>query len=116
MFGNTRGTDAYDAGTLGALFGSDNLIGASQSLLPPGTIQDDPLLGPLQNNGGTTETHALGAGSPALDAGNNDAGFDVDQRGPGFARVFNGRADIGAIEMQPERSDTIFADGFEPPG
>jgi len=28
--------------------------------------------------------------------------------------VFNGRADIGAIEMQPEPVDTIFANGFDP--
>jgi uncharacterized protein YccT (UPF0319 family) len=29
----------------------------------------DPLLGPLQNNGGTTQTMALGSGSPAINAG-----------------------------------------------
>lgn len=29
-------------------------------------LTDDPLLGPLQNNGGPTETQALGAGSPAI--------------------------------------------------
>jgi hypothetical protein len=30
----------------------------------------DPMLGPLAANGGPTETHALLAGSPAIDAGN----------------------------------------------
>lgn len=30
------------------------------------TISEDPVLGPLQNNGGPTETHALLAGSPAI--------------------------------------------------
>ena len=30
------------------------------------------ILGPLQNNGGPTQTHALVAGSPAIDAGNPD--------------------------------------------
>jgi CSLREA domain-containing protein len=30
----------------------------------------DPLLGPLQNNGGPTQTHALLDGSPAIDTGN----------------------------------------------
>jgi hypothetical protein len=114
LFGNTSGGEANDAGTLiGALFGADNLVGASLSALPPGTIHDDPLLGPLQNNGGLTETHALGEGSPALDAGNNDANDATDQRGAGFARVFNGRADIGAVEMQPEGADTIFENGFD---
>jgi hypothetical protein len=40
----------------------------------------DPLLGPLQNNGGTTPTHALLAGSPAIDAGYS-FGAVRDQRG-----------------------------------
>ena len=56
-------------------------------------INTDPLLGPLQNNGGPTFTHELLAGSPALDAG--DPNFTppplYDQRGPGYHRVFNGR-------------------------
>ncbi len=116
LFGNTRSGDAFDVGTqVGTLSGSDNLIGASPSPLPPGTINADPLLGPLADNGGPTATHALSAGSPALDAGNNDAGFDTDQRGPGFTRVFNGRADIGAIEMQDGSGDAIFVNGFDPP-
>ena len=32
-------------------------------------INGDPMLGPLQNNGGPTETMALGPGSAAIDAG-----------------------------------------------
>ena len=32
-------------------------------------INADPILGPLQNNGGPTETMALGPGSAAIDAG-----------------------------------------------
>jgi hypothetical protein len=65
-------------------------------------INTDPLLGPLQDNGGPTFTHELLSGSPAIDAG--DPSFtpppDYDQRGPGFARVVNGRIDIGAFEVQ----------------
>jgi len=61
------------------------------------------MLGPLQDNGGPTFTHALLTGSPAIDAG--DPNFTpppyYDQRGPGFARVVNGRIDIGAFEVQP---------------
>jgi predicted outer membrane repeat protein len=57
-----------------------------------------PLLGPLQNNGGSTFTHALLTGSPAIDAGAPP--LDFDQRGPNFARVVNGRIDIGAFEVQ----------------
>jgi hypothetical protein len=68
-------------------------------------INTDPLLGPLQDNGGPTFTHALLAGSPAINAG--DPSFDpnvfdppllYDQRGSGFSRVSNSRIDIGAFE------------------
>jgi hypothetical protein len=63
-----------------------------------------PLLGPLQDNGGPTFTHALLPGSPAIDAGNPNFAPppDFDQRGPGFPRVVNGRIDIGAFEFTPD--------------
>jgi predicted outer membrane repeat protein len=69
-----------------------------------------PQLGPLANNGGPTQTHALLAGSPAIDAGNPAAAAGVggvplhDQRGVPFNRVLDGdgasgaRIDIGAFE------------------
>jgi hypothetical protein len=60
----------------------------------------NPLLGPLQNNGGPTQTMALLAGSPAIDAGDNTGAPAFDQRGPGFARIVNGIIDIGAFEVQ----------------
>ncbi len=62
----------------------------------------DPLLGPLQDNGGPTLTHALLFGSPARDAGTNVGVLGTDQRG--FARIFDGdgdglaTVDIGAFE------------------
>jgi hypothetical protein len=67
----------------------------------------DPVLGPLANNGGTTQTHALLPGSPAIDAGssggcrdNVGAQLATDQRG--FPRPALGgsalRCDIGAFE------------------
>src|SRR5215813_5379052 len=66
-------------------------------------INIDPMLGPLQDNGGPTFTHELLAGSPAIDAG--DPSFtpppDYDQRGSGYSRVANARVDIGAFEVQP---------------
>ena len=68
-------------------------------------INTDPMLGPLQSNGGLTLTHALLPGSPAIDAG--DPGFTpppfYDQRGPGFDRVVNSRLDIGSFEVQGVR-------------
>ncbi len=69
---------------------------------PGDQINTNPLLDPLQNNGGPTFTHALLPGSPAIDAG--DPNFtpppSFDQRGPGFDRVVNGRIDKGSFEVQ----------------
>jgi hypothetical protein len=65
-------------------------------------INTNPLLSPLQDNGGPTFTHELFPGSPAIDAG--DPSFTpppfYDQRGPNFYRVRNGRIDIGSFEVQ----------------
>jgi hypothetical protein len=64
----------------------------------------DPMLGPLQLNGGRTQTHALTAASLAA-IGAGDPAFlqppTTDQRGAGFNRVINSRVDIGAYEFQP---------------
>jgi predicted outer membrane repeat protein len=62
----------------------------------------NPRLGPLQDNGGPTFTHALLPGSPATDAGNPSFSPppEFDQRGPGFARIVNGHVDIGSFELQ----------------
>jgi hypothetical protein len=56
----------------------------------------DPLLGPLQNNGGPTATHALLPGSPAIDAGTAAGAPMTDQRGA--VRPFGMAVDIGAFE------------------
>jgi hypothetical protein len=70
---------------------------------PGDQINTDPLLGPLQDNGGPTLTHALLPGSPAINAGdpNFTPGPVNDQRGAPFVRVFHGRIDIGSFEVQP---------------
>jgi hypothetical protein len=60
----------------------------------------DPLLGPLQDNGGPTQTMALLPGSPAIDSGDNTNAPDWDQRGTGYPRVVNGTIDRGAFEVQ----------------
>jgi len=87
--------------SLGYNLASDDGGGA---LTGPGDqINTDPMLGPLQDNGGPTFTHALLPGSPAIDAG--DPSFtpppSLDQRGCPFSRVFNSRIDIGSFEAQP---------------
>ncbi|HTO11945.1 MAG TPA: right-handed parallel beta-helix repeat-containing protein [Candidatus Binatia bacterium] len=90
----------------------------------------DPLLGPLQDNGGLTQTHAPGAdvtNSPAIDGGNpaapgssSDACLATDQRG--FRRPIDGpdasttaTCDIGAFEsgMRPV-NDLLTGPGLTP--
>ena len=75
---------------------------------PGDQVNTDPLLGPLQANGGPTFTHELLPGSPAIDAG--DPNFTpppfFDQRGSGFARVVNGRIDKGSFEVQSGSTPT----------
>jgi hypothetical protein len=84
----------------------DNLIGdssGSSGWTTSDFVDIDPLLGPLANNGGPTQTHALWPGSPAIDAGNNADPPATDQRGATFARIVNGTIDIGAFESQSFR-------------
>ncbi len=84
-------------------------------------INTDPMLGPLQDNGGPTFTHALLPGSPAIDAG--DPSFApppfFDQRGPGFDRVSGSGIDIGSFEVQvggtPTPTSTPTATGSASP-
>jgi len=56
----------------------------------------DPLLGPLANNGGLTPTHALLAGSPAIDSATPDMCISNDQRG--VSRPQGPQCDRGAYE------------------
>jgi hypothetical protein len=108
------------AGHAGAtITGAHNLVIASTLPLPGDTLASDPMLGPLADNGGGIETHALLAGSPAIDAGENPLGYWDDERGAFCTplgqcveaeRTVGAATDIGAFEFgAPE---CIFADGF----
>jgi predicted outer membrane repeat protein len=55
----------------------------------------DPQLSPLQDNGGGSLTHALLAGSPAINSGVTLDSPTIDQRG--FLR--DGKIDVGAFEV-----------------
>ena len=105
---STVGTDI--GGPLGAtLAGDHNLIGSASVYLPADTIRSsDPLLGPLQDNGGPTLTRMPAADSPVIDRG-NASGQVYDQRE--YPRVVGAEADIGAVEVQS--TDVIFADDFD---
>lgn len=112
LAGNAAGTYGPDAnGTITSM--DYNLIQQTNGLTLQGTtshvlLQKDPLLGPLQDNGGPTFTMALLPGSPAIDQGLS-FGFYTDQRG--FPRVYDlpsitdaggsDGSDIGAFEFIP---------------
>jgi predicted outer membrane repeat protein len=103
MAGAAGGNISNDLGTVtsaGYNLSSDD--GGGFLTGPGDQINTDPLLGPLQDNGGPTLTHRPFPGSSAIDAGNpsfTPPPF-YDQRGPGFDRVVNGRLDIGSFEVQ----------------
>jgi predicted outer membrane repeat protein len=108
--GNADGSDDVNGGgdetvtlatnVIGTVAGTLNVVDAGGNQLGV----TDPKLAPLSDNGGPTATMALAPGSPALDAGPatepDFLGNAFDQRGPGFDRVVNGKADVGAYEVQ----------------
>ena len=95
-------SDGYNLTNDAGVLNTNGGIGGFNA--PGDQINTDPVLGPLQDNGGPTSTHALLPNSPAINAG--DPNFTpppfFDQRGPGFNRVVNGRIDTGSFEVQPE--------------
>ena len=80
----------------------------------------NPLLGPLQDNGGPTFTHALLPGSPAIDQGKSSR-HGADQRGHrrphDFSAIPNAPggdgSDIGAFELDGSIRDASFMDDSE---
>ncbi len=112
---NTSNGAAQDIRTASALNSLgynliENINGATIVNITTGNIHNqDPLLGPLQNNGGnSTLSHAPLAGSPVIDKGNSGTVL-VDQREfprpYDYAAVSNASGsdgtDIGAIELRP---------------
>jgi len=100
---NAAAPDVYTTGVVqaktSALFSMAGIAAFSNlgGNLAAGT---DPLMGPLANNGGPTQTHLLSASSPCIDKGSNPTSLAYDQRG--LAREFPaGKPDIGALELQP---------------
>ncbi len=78
----------------------------SDGSCPGFTITSDPLLGPLQDNGGPTPTLALLPGGPAIDAALdcsdlNGASVSDDQRG--VSRPQGPACDLGAFEVEAEQ-------------
>jgi hypothetical protein len=87
--------------------GGYNLIGdptGGSGFAPTDILNVNPMLDPLANAGGTTPTHRLQPGSPAIDAGNATIAspyispLPFDQRGEGYDRIVNDLIDIGSYE------------------
>jgi hypothetical protein len=96
------------------LFGSNGNSGVTgfrpgpTDIVPARGVLVEDILGPLDDNGGPTQTHALASSSPAINAVNPGGCVDsagalltTDQRG--FPRPFNGTiCDIGSYELQAD--------------
>lgn len=96
IIANSTGTDCQFSGTF--ITNTNNLVEDGSCAA---ALSGDPKLGALANNGGPTQTMALMAGSPAINAGNAtvcsaDPVNNLDQRG--ITRSLGGRCDIGAYE------------------
>ena len=95
------GPDIYGAVTTA----DHNLVGngAGETGIVNGVNGDivgvNPMLGPLANNGGPTETMALLVGSPAIGQADNAAAPATDQRGVTRQDVPGEATDIGAFEF-----------------
>jgi hypothetical protein len=76
-----------------------------------GDINGNPHLGPLENNGGQTDTMALLDGSPAINAASNAGCPGTDQRGVTRPQPTGGTCDIGAFEALPPVASTDAATG-----
>jgi CSLREA domain-containing protein len=124
------------ASAANTLFASNTTGGGAQNCAssPPGSVADgghnlsfpdstcpgsngDPALGPLQDNGGPTQTMALGGASAALDQipyGTASCPA-VDQRGVSRPYPAGGLCDIGAFELgqtsTPQRTLTVTTSG-----
>ncbi|MEL6105773.1 MAG: choice-of-anchor Q domain-containing protein [Planctomycetota bacterium] len=104
------------AGNTKGLGGSpDDLVGPLSLNSGVNLVGDEPLLGPLADNGGPTLTHALLEGSPAIDAAQNSVILFDQRRQP---REDFGGIDLGAYERVFDFGDaplgfpvSIFEDG-----
>jgi len=116
IFLNNTGDNAFNPwALLHPVSGSNNMqwpqvrpgsFGQQELPVTPGAIFADALLAAPANNGGPTQTMALLANSPAIDAGTSLGALPNDQRGdPRFGPI-----DVGAFEYQ---GDNIFANGFQ---
>jgi len=112
---NTAGT----AGTNNAYYDSaDDMVSWGNNLdsenscnfnQPTDQVNTNPFLGPLQDNGGPTFTHAIARTSPAYNTGTNTGAPATDQRG--VTRPQDSTCDIGAYELASSATATATGSG-----
>ncbi|MCF8057344.1 MAG: InlB B-repeat-containing protein, partial [Desulfocapsa sp.] len=73
-------------------------------------VGHDPMLYPLGDYGGLTETHTILDGSPVISTGDNPQPLTTDQRGTGFDRIVDS-VDMGAVEYNANTSLTVTRNG-----
>jgi hypothetical protein len=79
-----------------------NTCGFDQTGDQSGVTAEQLNLGPLADNGGPTETHALEAGSKAINKiPASDCDVDEDQRGEPRPETGGTMCDVGSVEVQP---------------
>lgn len=110
---NAGGTTTIDHSVVQGSGGSGAGWDANLGTDAGGNLDANPLLGALAGNGGATQTFLPGAGSSALNAGNDSVCAaapvnGLDQRG--VRRPQGIHCDIGAVEVVV---DPIFANGFD---
>ena len=94
------GNQPADSGAWTSSEGHNLEDGTSCLFTAPGDLNKASKIGPLADNGGGTDTHALAADSAAVNAAETAGCPDVDQRGT--ARPQEGGCDIGAYERVPD--------------
>lgn len=91
LWGNTT-TQVVSEGSAAPVITFSDVQGGFTGM---GNINLDPNLSLLGDNGGSTPTHALPAGSPAIDSGSPARCPEIDQRG--FFRPIDGNDDGSAV-------------------
>jgi hypothetical protein len=106
---STGGVDCIKVNTTQAVENINNLIettGAGAESCGTSLLSSDPMLNSLTNNGGLTQTMALRANSPAINAGDDTSCPSTDQRG--MTRPQGSHCDMGAYEKTATFEDVQF--------
>jgi hypothetical protein len=106
---STGGVDCIKVNTTAAVENINNLIettGAGAESCGTSLLSSDPMLDSLTDNGGSTQTMALQANSPAINTGDDATCLSTDQRG--VTRPQGNHCDIGAYEKTITFEDVQF--------